>query len=97
MCKDPERFLPERFIEGAVEHEEGVYKKWFPFGDGVRACIGARFALMVLLHCHSIATLCMLLFSSRLFCYSMKVKKARMCRLAGGQGDTGADVSALHI
>ncbi|EIE26674.1 cytochrome P450 [Coccomyxa subellipsoidea C-169] len=44
--KDPERFLPERFIEGAAEHEEGVYKKWFPFGDGIRACIGARFALM---------------------------------------------------
>lgn len=53
VCKDPERFLPERFIEGAEEHEEGVYKKWLPFGDGVRACIGARFALMVPKSSHS--------------------------------------------
>lgn len=46
-CQDPERFLPERLLEGSPEYEEGIYKKWLPFGDGARACIGARFALMV--------------------------------------------------
>ncbi|CAL8467004.1 g6540 [Coccomyxa elongata] len=44
--QDPERFLPERFLEGSPEYEEGIYKKWLPFGDGARACIGTRFALM---------------------------------------------------
>jgi cytochrome P450 family 135 len=34
------RFRPERFLEG----QGGTYS-WFPFGGGVRRCIGASFAL----------------------------------------------------
>jgi cytochrome P450 len=36
---DPERFLPERFLE----HPPGTYT-WIPFGGGVRRCLGAAFA-----------------------------------------------------
>lgn len=37
---DPERFRPERFLEGSPSRYE-----WIPFGGGERACIGAGFAL----------------------------------------------------
>ncbi|MFI9402339.1 cytochrome P450 [Nocardia sp. NPDC052316] len=37
----PERFRPERFIEGTV-----APNTWLPFGGGVRRCIGAGFSLM---------------------------------------------------
>jgi cytochrome P450 len=36
---EPERFLPERFIE----QPPGTYT-WIPFGGGVRRCLGAAFA-----------------------------------------------------
>ena len=36
---DPERFLPERFID----NPPGTYT-WIPFGGGVRRCLGAAFA-----------------------------------------------------
>jgi len=36
---DPERFLPERFLE----NPPGTYT-WIPFGGGVRRCLGASFA-----------------------------------------------------
>lgn len=36
---DPERFLPERFLDRAP----GTYT-WIPFGGGVRRCLGAAFA-----------------------------------------------------
>jgi len=36
---DPERFLPERFLDRAP----GTYT-WIPFGGGVRRCIGGAFA-----------------------------------------------------
>jgi cytochrome P450 family 135 len=36
---DPERFLPERFLDQAP----GTYT-WIPFGGGVRRCIGGAFA-----------------------------------------------------
>jgi len=36
---DPERFLPERFLDKAP----GTYT-WIPFGGGVRRCIGGAFA-----------------------------------------------------
>ena len=36
---DPERFLPERFLE----NPPGTYT-WIPFGGGVRRCLGAAFA-----------------------------------------------------
>ena len=36
---EPERFLPERFLE----NPPGTYT-WIPFGGGVRRCLGASFA-----------------------------------------------------
>jgi cytochrome P450 family 135 len=36
---EPEKFLPERFLDGTPEGAS-----WIPFGGGVRRCIGARFA-----------------------------------------------------
>ena len=36
--KDPEQFLPERFLEGK-------YASYFPFGAGPRKCIGNNFAM----------------------------------------------------
>lgn len=36
---DPERFLPERFLD----NPPGTYT-WIPFGGGVRRCLGAAFA-----------------------------------------------------
>ncbi|MQY22058.1 cytochrome P450 [Nocardia macrotermitis] len=38
---DPERFSPERFLDGSV-----APNTWLPFGGGVRRCIGAGFSLM---------------------------------------------------
>jgi cytochrome P450 len=38
---EPERFRPERFLEGKVAPHT-----WIPFGGGVRRCIGAGFSLM---------------------------------------------------
>lgn len=38
---DPERFRPERFVEGTP-----ATNTWIPFGGGVRRCIGAGFSLM---------------------------------------------------
>jgi cytochrome P450 len=37
---EPERFLPERFLERPA----GTYT-WIPFGGGIRRCLGASFAL----------------------------------------------------
>ncbi|MGZ4436843.1 MAG: cytochrome P450 [Nocardioides sp.] len=39
--REPERFRPERFLEGEV-----APNTWIPFGGGVRRCIGAGFSLM---------------------------------------------------
>ncbi|WP_027941753.1 cytochrome P450 [Amycolatopsis taiwanensis] len=38
---DPSRFRPERFLDGGPE--PGA---WFPFGGGVRRCLGAGFSLL---------------------------------------------------
>ncbi|NNH68880.1 cytochrome P450 [Nocardia uniformis] len=38
---DAARFRPERFLDGSV-----AANTWFPFGGGVRRCIGAGFSLM---------------------------------------------------
>jgi cytochrome P450 len=37
---EPERFRPERFLDGGPD----TYS-WIPFGGGVRRCLGASFAL----------------------------------------------------
>jgi cytochrome P450 len=42
---DPERFDPGRFLG---ERPQGGTYTWFPFGGGVRRCVGAAFALMEL-------------------------------------------------
>jgi cytochrome P450 len=41
IYRDPLAFRPERFLEAAA----GTYT-WFPFGGGVRRCLGASFALI---------------------------------------------------
>ena len=41
IYRDPLAFRPERFLEAAP----GTYT-WFPFGGGVRRCLGASFALI---------------------------------------------------
>eukprot|EP00884_Botryococcus_braunii_P022849 jgi/Botrbrau1/9248/Bobra.180_1s0009.1 len=42
--KNPEEFIPERFVEGTPEAAERPQYSYIPFGDGTRACIGLRFA-----------------------------------------------------
>jgi cytochrome P450 len=39
VYREPERFEPERFVEGAPDTFA-----WIPFGGGIRRCIGASFA-----------------------------------------------------
>ncbi|MFD2417007.1 cytochrome P450 [Amycolatopsis pigmentata] len=38
---DPQRFRPERFLDGGPDTGS-----WFPFGGGVRRCLGAGFSLL---------------------------------------------------
>lgn len=47
MCEqEPEKYLPERFIEGTPECLAKPLHGYLPFGDGLRQCIGLRFAIM---------------------------------------------------
>ena len=43
--QDSERFLPERWLKGSAEMKALQARAFMPFGDGARACPGARFAL----------------------------------------------------
>jgi cytochrome P450 len=43
---DPERFVPERWLDGSTEHLPRF--AYFPFGGGPRVCIGNHFAMMEL-------------------------------------------------
>jgi cytochrome P450 family 135 len=45
LYPDPTAFRPERFL--GPKPQGGTYA-WFPFGGGVRRCLGAAFALMEL-------------------------------------------------
>ena len=44
--QEPERYLPERFLEGTPEYAAKPQHGYLPFGDGQRQCIGLRFAIM---------------------------------------------------
>lgn len=42
---NPDEFVPERWVAGAPEEATEAQKRsWMPFGDGIRACVGKRFA-----------------------------------------------------
>lgn len=43
---DPDRFVPERWLDGSTEHLPRF--AYFPFGGGPRVCIGNHFAMMEL-------------------------------------------------
>ena len=45
-AQEPERYLPERFMEGTPEYAAKPQHGYLPFGDGQRQCIGLRFAIM---------------------------------------------------
>lgn len=44
--QEPEKYLPERFMEGTPEAAAKPAHGYLPFGDCTRACIGLRFARM---------------------------------------------------
>ncbi len=44
--KDPETFLPERFLPGSPWHVERPSAAYLPFGLGMRKCIGERTAVL---------------------------------------------------
>mmetsp|Transcript_28518 Transcript_28518/g.73237 ORF Transcript_28518/g.73237 Transcript_28518/m.73237 type:complete len:527 (+) Transcript_28518:1112-2692(+) len=44
VFKEPEQFIPERFIKGSSAHEDFHPYAYLPFGGGSRMCIGVKFA-----------------------------------------------------
>jgi len=42
---EPQRFLPERFVEGSEIYEKQVHRAHLPFGLGPRMCVASNFAL----------------------------------------------------
>ena len=47
MLQAPEEFIPDRFMEGTPEAAAVNADAWVPFGGGVRACVGEKFAMAV--------------------------------------------------
>ena len=47
MLQDPDNFIPDRFMEGTPESKAVNPDAWVPFGGGVRACVGEKFAVAV--------------------------------------------------
>ncbi len=47
MLQDPDSFIPDRFMEGTAESKAVNPDAWVPFGGGVRACVGEKFAMAV--------------------------------------------------
>ena len=47
MLQVPEEFIPDRFMEGTPEAAAVNPDAWVPFGGGVRACVGEKFAMAV--------------------------------------------------
>jgi len=45
--QDPDEFIPDRFMEGTPESKAVNPDAWVPFGGGVRACVGEKFAMAV--------------------------------------------------
>ena len=45
--QDPDDFIPDRFMEGTPESKAVIPDAWVPFGGGVRACVGEKFAMAV--------------------------------------------------
>ena len=89
--------MPERWLEGTPEAAARPAHGWAPFGDGVRACIGTRFALAVRIHTGAGQSLedVILLTSLHLHAFCMSNLWAVQC--AGGQDDAGEAVPALHV
>lgn len=50
LLQDPEEFIPDRFMEGTPEAAAVTPDAWVPFGGGVRACVGEKFAMAVSPH-----------------------------------------------
>ena len=48
MFKDPESFVPERWIRGCPHYKKVDAFASLPFGHGPRSCIGQRFARLEL-------------------------------------------------
>ena len=47
ISQDPDEFIPDRFMEGTPESKAVIPDAWVPFGGGVRACVGEKFAMAV--------------------------------------------------
>ena len=50
LLQVPEEFIPDRFMEGTPEAAAVNPDAWVPFGGGVRACVGEKFAMAVCFH-----------------------------------------------
>lgn len=81
--KDPDKFIPERFLEGSDErigdHQmefKGQNFRYLPFGSGRRGCAGASLAMLVM---HAAV-------GSLVQCFDWKVKDGEKVDLSLGSG-----------